>query len=128
MAAPVQIQLSYRSSFENGLWRLRLWVSATENCPPWVFLMRVIPDMPVSSHDNKALVRVCSYSDMNNYPAESSDAFRCHFRVDHLDLSFTALSDMDEMLTNIQTDITHLTDDIYNVTSATPVTTTTVVT
>jgi len=127
MATPVYINLQYKTSFTAGLWRLKVWVASTEWCPQWIFLMRALPELPATEHDDKAFIRVCSYSDLMNYPALETDEHRCHYRIASLDLTFSSLTDLEELLTGLETDIGHLADDIYNVSTATAVNTSTVI-
>jgi len=125
MADPLQITatISERTTQQDdGLIRYRVWVSSATNMPPEIFLIRTLPTSPESTHTPTSYARVCTYADLVNY-STAPDDYRRHYRVSSLDLLFTSLSEANEFASVLNNNFAHLTTDIQNTETATPVVT-----
>lgn len=111
---------------DDGRVRLQVWVhDLTGSLRPEIFLVRhcgVIPGVlpnPYTTH-----IRVCSYSDMVNYPANAPDTERRHYRRAWFDGVYDSFANAQAEWADIQADVQVLLDDTAAVNQATPATST----
>jgi hypothetical protein len=102
--------------------RLQVWVSEAVGLNPEIFLVRntlAMPTLPASP----TFIRVCSYSDTVNY-GTAADAYRQHYRVKSLDMTYTVKQELDTALAAINAGVATLKTDVQTLMDATPVVTT----
>lgn len=120
----VQVQLSKRVTYSDGQLQLQVWVSGTENIESELFLVRQITAIPGGLAPGKVFVRTCVLSDLYNYPANSIDTVRSHYRVSGLNLLFTSRVTLEAFWSNLKTEVSALVTELTAVADAPAVTST----
>lgn len=103
--------------------RLQIWTSeATASIDPAVFLYRQTPPMPEATEPNMSYQGVCSFSDWKNYRADSPQYSTGYFRTRYVDVTFTSLTDLENLWDTITVSLTALCTESDSLAFVTPVT------
>jgi hypothetical protein len=123
MPSTISLTLNHRiTETAAHAFRLQAWVSETENIVPEVFLVRDAMEMPEIT-ETPIFVRVCSYSDLVNYDT-APDAYRRHYRVRSLDLTYISYKDADTELATLLIAVEALKSEIVTLDGTAEVSTT----
>ena len=115
----LQIQLAKQISLTSeGKNNLRIWTSATDSVDPAIFLMRHMPTIPGGTGPSAVFVRVCTVSDLYNYPKDTYDSVRSHYRTSWLNLLFTSRLSAEHLWLNIKDNTTVLLGELKSISEA----------